>query len=118
MTGGSAARPPFLEALSEAHYAQLCRCVVLTGNIHDLFAIEESGAVRFASVTRILESALAQARYPRRGGTERFVVLAVRGGRVSFSSLDDAAELRSLGASLAGTPDAATGSGLGRRLVR
>ena len=40
-------RPEFIEAISQAHYAGLCRCVLLTGNIHDLFSIETTGVVHF-----------------------------------------------------------------------
>jgi hypothetical protein len=105
MTDARAPRPAFVQELSAAHYAELSRCVVLTGNIHDLFPVESDSGVS------------SRARYPRRGGTESFVILGMTGGRVSFPVAADAAELQSLGTSLSGSPDDAILASLGRRVT-
>src|SRR5437667_6726681 len=96
MTGTGTIRPAFIQALSEAHYAELCRCVILTGNIYDLFPLDVGGVVRFESVTRALQTTLTQARYPRRGGSESFIVVVVNGGKIDFANPVDTAELRGL----------------------
>lgn len=89
-----ASRPGFIEALSEAHYAGLARCVVLTGNVDDLFPVDLDGSLQFVSLERALHHALTHARYPKRGASERFLVVALKSDGLRFPHADDAAEIR------------------------
>ncbi|MBM2810643.1 MAG: hypothetical protein HW416_1402 [Chloroflexi bacterium] len=118
MNAAGAVRPSFIQALSEAHYAELCRCIILTGNIHDLFPVEADGVIRFESLRRSLQATLSQARYPHGGGTGSFMVAELAAGRLSFPNTDDALEIQRLATSLSASTSDSVLAGLGRRISR
>lgn len=89
-------RATFIESISEAHYAALCRCVLLTGNVDDLFPVSLDGVPQFVSLERALDVTFAHARYPKRGGTDRFLVINVMADGIRFSSPEDIEELQKL----------------------
>lgn len=83
------ARPAFIEKLTQLHYARLARCVVLTGNIHDLFSLSEQGQEKFFSLEEILARTLKNARYPRENCPEQFIVMTLKSDGVHFGSPED-----------------------------
>jgi hypothetical protein len=88
------ARPAFLEELSRAHYARLARCVVLAGNVNDLFPSTEAG--RWVGLDRLLRGAFHRARYPTTGEEIRFIVLTLRSDGIGFASDADRAAITAL----------------------
>lgn len=88
-------RPEFFEKLSLAYYARLARCVVLTGNINDVFPYQNGDEkVSFISLEKLLRSAFDSVRYPENGGTDRFMILLVKSDGIHFVSTDDEKELQ------------------------
>ena len=82
------ARPSFLDELSGAHYARLARCIVLSGNVDDLFANPGEGP-RWVGLDRLLRESFHHARYPTTGQAVRFLVLTLRSDGVVFASEED-----------------------------
>ena len=81
-------RPAFLDELSGAHYARLARCLVLSGNVDDLFPNVGAGP-RYVGLDRLLREAFHNARYPTTGQAVRFLVLALRSDGLVFATDDD-----------------------------
>ena len=57
-TNTPASTPEFLKQLAHAHYARLARCVVITGNIYDLFPSnhDQDKETKFVSLEELLEN--------------------------------------------------------------
>lgn len=89
----AAARPPFVEQLSRAHYAHLARCVVLSGNVEDVFPVDGPDGPRWLGLDGLLRETFTQARYPASGAPVRFVVLTLKSDGIAFASAADRAEL-------------------------
>ena len=85
-------RPAFLDELSGAHYARLARCIVLSGNVDDLFANPGEGPP-YVGLDRLLRESFHHARYPATNSPVRFLVLALRSDGIVFASDDDRAVL-------------------------
>jgi len=98
---GAETRPGFVDELSRAHYARLARCIVLSGNINDLFPIGPSGAPRYVSLEAVLAEAFGRARYPRRGAGVPFVVLTLKANGIVFASERDRAAIGAIGTAAA-----------------
>ena len=87
------ARPAFVETLSRAHYAHLARCVVLSGNVDDVFPIDGEAGPRWVGLDGLLRETFAHARYPGTGAPVRFIVLTLKSDGIGFASPADRAEL-------------------------
>lgn len=83
-----AGRPGFLDELSGAHYARLARCIVLSGNVDDLFENPGEGP-RYVGLDRLLRESFHHARYPTTNQPVRFLVLTLRSDGVVFASEED-----------------------------
>jgi hypothetical protein len=92
------ARPGFIEELSRAHYARLARCVVLSGNINDLFPVGPADHLRYVSLETVLADAFGRARYPRRGAEVPFVVLTLKANGIVFADEGDRSAIAAIGA--------------------
>ncbi len=93
----SIVRPEFFEKLAIAYFARLARCVILTGNINDVFPFGPQGdsqKIFFVPLERLLRSAFESVRYPENGGTDRFIALIVKSDGIHFVSPDDEKELQ------------------------
>ena len=104
----ASARPAFLDELSRAHHARLARCIILSGNINDLFPHPDGDAVRFVALDALLRHAFWHARYPTTGAEVRFIVASLRSDGIAFASERDRATLAGLADALrAEQPDLA-----------
>jgi hypothetical protein len=92
-------RSAFLDEVSGAHYARLARCLVLSGNVDDLFPNVGDGP-RYVGLDRLLREAFHHARYPTTGQAVRFLVLALRSDGLVFATDDDRQVLLDVVASL------------------
>lgn len=89
--------PAFLTNLAQAYYAKLARCIVLAGNIHDLFPLEKEGEIHFVPLEQLLEETFQQrVSYPTRGIQERFAVITIKSDGFHFVSQKDRNELFAL----------------------
>ena len=84
--------PEFLQGLAHSHYARLTRCVVLTGNIYDLFPIAQEGKTKFVPLDDLLEGEFHKAKYPHQKVDEKFAVMNVKSDGTVFSSEDEVFE--------------------------
>ncbi len=84
--------PAFLNGLRHAHYARLVRCVVLTGNIYDIFPTMQDGKVKYVPLDELLETALRRAKYPEQQADERFTVINVKSDGLNLPAKEDANE--------------------------
>ena len=82
-------RPAFLDEISRAHHARLARCIVLTGNVDDLFTGVSPDGPRYVGLERLLRDAFHRARYPTTGREIRFIVLTLRSDGIAFASDED-----------------------------
>ena len=93
-------RPVFLDELSEAHYAKLARCIVLTGNIHDIFPIpKDDGTVEFLSLSESLYSLIERAKPPsqkiiQNGSKGGLIPMILRSDGIKFLDPADSKHLR------------------------
>jgi len=78
--------PGFVEKLAHAHYARLARCVVLTGNIYDLFPLSEGGKTRFVGLDELMEKVLHSAKYLCEPADEQFIVVKVKSDGIHLAS--------------------------------
>jgi hypothetical protein len=94
-------RPAFLDELSRSHYARLARCIVLTGNVDDLFVGVSPDGPRYVGLERLLRDAFHRARYPTTGREIRFIVLTLRSDGIAFAADEDRLVLADLVTQLA-----------------
>lgn len=91
-----AVRPTFIEKLAKLHYGRLARCIALTGNINDLFLLEESGEVNSLPLEEILQKELSSFKYPKSGLEAKFIIIALKSDGIHFVSEKDKKELSGL----------------------
>ena len=98
---GIETRPGFIDELSRAHYARLARCIVLSGNINDLFPIGAADGPRYVSLEAVLTDAFGRARYPRRGAGVPFVALTLKANGIVFANDGDRSAIEAMAAAAA-----------------
>lgn len=84
-------RPAFADEISREHYGRLARCILLTGNIYDLFPLQDGQGVRFVSLESVLQGMFSHARIAgvQEKDQKGFVIITLRNDGIHFSSPDD-----------------------------
>ncbi|MBI2450273.1 MAG: AAA family ATPase [Candidatus Nealsonbacteria bacterium] len=97
MTEEKLARPQFIEKLSKFHYARLARCVVVSGNIHDVFPVTQGEKTDFVALEELLQCCLSSARYPCSNAEEKFIIITIKSDGINFVLSEDKDELKGMG---------------------
>ena len=90
-------RPQFIEKLSKLHYARLARCIVVSGNIHDVFPITQEEKTDFVPLEELLQYCLSSARYPCSNAEEKFIIITIKSDGINFVLSEDKDELKGIG---------------------
>ncbi len=93
MTAMTVLRPLFLNKLAQLYYGRLIRCFVLTGNIHDLFPLEEESEngrqINFLPLEEVLARTLQNVRYPKQDTPDKFIVITLKSDGIHMGSLGE-----------------------------